>query len=336
MRKLVALSALLTLGLTGCGAEATGEVSKEIDTLSVSFVPSAPAEDILTAADPLGDMLIEELAKDGYTVGDVEITVGTSYEAVGEALAAGTTDVALIPGGTFVLYEEDGAEIALTSTRGALSVDSDNPVDWNQAPTEYTDETATFYRSLIVAGPSEYGQELSEKVNNGEALTWEELDAADWCVQSPSSSAGYLYPSLWLTNNYDGKTVSDLSSATQVNGYGDSIARLSAEQCDVAPMYADARMDNQASWSSDADIWEATNVIGVTEGIYNDTISVSKNSDVYSEDFKEAIQNAFLNIASTEEGLATVEPYSHSGYEIGDASNYDAERQLQEDLVSNL
>ena len=49
-------------------------------------------------------MLKTELAALGYEVGEVEITVGTTYEAVGEGLEAGTIDVGLIPGGTYVLY----------------------------------------------------------------------------------------------------------------------------------------------------------------------------------------------------------------------------------------
>ncbi len=333
MKKFLAAAFALTLVLTGCGSSTA---SKDIETLNVSFVPSAPAEDILTATEPLGDMIIEQMATFGYNIQNVEINVGTSYEAVGEALTSGTTDIALIPGGTYVLYEDDGAELALTATRDGLSVDSENPQDWNVAPTEYTDESATFYRSLIVAGPSEKGQALQAKVDAGEAITFDELADATWCVQSPSSSAGYLYPTLWLSENYDGKTINDLPSKTEIKGYGEAIARVSAEQCDVAPMYADARMDNAASWTSDEDIFDATGVIGVTAPIYNDTISVSQNSDVYSEEFVEAVQQSFINIASTPEGLATVKPYNHTGYVVGDSANYDDERAIQEEVIANI
>lgn len=333
MKKFLAATFALTLVLTGCGSSTA---SKDIDTLNVSFVPSAPADEILQATAPLGDMLTEQMAEFGYNIGNVEINVGTSYEAVGEALTAGTTDIALIPGGTYVLYEDDGAELALTATRDALSIDSENPADWNLAPTEYADGSATFYRSLLVAGPSEKGQALQAKVNGGEELTFDELADATWCVQSPSSSAGYLYPTLWLSENFDGKTINDLPNKTEIKGYGEAVARLSAEQCDIAPMYADARMDNQASWTRDEDIFDATGVIGVTAPIYNDTISVSANSDVYSDDFVNAVQQSFINIASTEEGLATVAPYSHTGYEIGDSANYDDERAVQEEVIANI
>ena len=120
-------------------------------------------------------------------MGEVDITVGTSYEAVGEALAAGTADVGLIPGGTYVLYD-DGCDVLLTATRDGLSIDSDNAKDWNDnAPTEPTTEQVTSYRALMIAGPSAKGQELAAKVNAGEALTWEDVSSANWSVANSSS-----------------------------------------------------------------------------------------------------------------------------------------------------
>ena len=97
----------------GSSAPATSEeevASTKIDTLRIAFVPSREPEEIITATEPLKQMLTDELAKLGYEVGEVDITVGTSYEAVGEALSAGTADVGLIPGGTYVLYD-DGCDV---------------------------------------------------------------------------------------------------------------------------------------------------------------------------------------------------------------------------------
>ena len=111
--------------------EETAEpAAKTIETLKVAFVPSREPQEIITATEPLKQLLKDELAKEGYDVGEVEITVGTTYEAVGEGLEAGTIDVGLIPGGTYVLYD-DGAEVILTATRDGLSKDSDNAKDWN-------------------------------------------------------------------------------------------------------------------------------------------------------------------------------------------------------------
>lgn len=348
MKKLFSMLMATTLcvsALTGCGGNsqtadsaATGTGSKEIDKLTVAFVPSRDPEEIVTATEPLKEMLQKELANEGYNVGEVEITVGTNYEAVGEALSAGTADVGLIPGGTYVLYD-DGAEVILTATRDALSKDSDVAKDWNDGKaTEGTTEQAVSYRSLIIAGPSEKGQALSEKVNAGEELTWEDLDSANWSIMSTTSPAGYIYPALWLQENYE-KGITDLSSAVQSDSYASAFARLAAGQVDVLLCYADARRDYESNWTTEfsrtASIWEETNVIGVTPGIYNDTVSVSTTSEIMDEDFKQALKNAFINIGNTEEGKEVIAIYSHNGYQEAQSSDYDNERAAQE-LIKQL
>ena len=241
MKKIFALllALVMTMSLVACGGNAANdqqdgdaEGSKKIETLKVAFVPSREPEEIITVTEPLKQMLKDELAAQGYEVGDVEITVGTTYEAVGEGLEAGTIDVGLIPGGTYVLYD-DGAEVILTATRDGLSKDSDNAKDWNDGqPTEASDKQVVSYRALFIAGPSAKGQELLTKVNNGEELTWEDLDSANWSIMGTSSPAGYIYPALWLQDHY-GKGISDLKSAVQSDSYASAFARLASGHVDV-------------------------------------------------------------------------------------------------------
>ena len=342
MKKFFALllALVMALGLlAGCGDKTDGDNAgdtdgaKKIETLKVAFVPSREPEEIITVTEPLKQMLKDELAKQGYEVGDVEITVGTTYEAVGEGLEAGTIDVGLIPGGTYVLYD-DGAEVILTATRDGLSKDSDNAKDWNDGqPTEASDKQAVSYRALFIAGPSDKGQELVKKVNAGEELTWEDLDSANWSVMGTSSPAGYIYPALWLQDHY-GKGISDLKSAVQSDSYASAFARLASGQVDVLVTYADARRDYAERWntefSREGSIWEETGVIGVTAPIYNDTISVSKNSEIM-----DALQQAFINIGNTDAGKEVIAIYSHNGYQVAQASDYDNERAAQK-LIQEL
>ena len=86
----------LSAGLTGCGKDTTKEDSKDIDTFRIMIAPYQDADTLLTGLEPLGGMIKDELATQGYNVGNVEITVGTSYSAVGEALSAGTADAGLL------------------------------------------------------------------------------------------------------------------------------------------------------------------------------------------------------------------------------------------------
>jgi phosphonate transport system substrate-binding protein len=196
----------------------------------------------------------------------------------------------------------------------------------------------TYYRALMIAGPSDAGKAVADKVNSGEDLTWDDFDSLNWGVMGPTSSAGYIYPALWMKDKF-GKTITDLSHAVQCDSYGTAFARLAQGQIDALCVYADGRRDYEDKWTSDYamtnSIWDDTNVIGVTEPIYNDTISVSKNSEVMQDaDFKSALQQAFINIGNSDEGKQVIAIYSHEGYEPAQDSNYDGERQAQELLNS--
>ena len=339
MKKFVALllAALMVLGCT-----AMAETVK-MDELTFQFVPSKDADVIITGTANLPALVKAEMAKLGYDIGEVKISVSTSYEACGEAMAAGAIDIGWLPGGTYAIFSQNKeVDVILTATRDGLSNDSTDPATWNgdANKTLPTDQQVTFYRSLIYAAPTEYGKQLAAKINNGEKLTWEELDKAVWAVGNTSSSAGYIYPTLWLMENYN-KKVSDLSNVVQL-GYADAFAQAAAEQVDIIVCYADGRRDYEAAWNTATDakdatgkagmgrtdtIWNELNVIGVTDGIYNDTVAVTTaNPEIYNPEFMTALQTALINIINTEEGKAIFSVYSHAGYAVATDADYDSAR----------
>lgn len=346
-KTLLALLATAALTISGCAAE-------EKTSLSVFFVPSRDNATLVRGISFLPTVLKAELAELGYEFETVSVYVGTSYEAVGEALDAGTADIGLIPGGTYAVYSEDGnIDVALTATRAGLKKDSEVAKDWNDnLPTlGDSDNQVTYYRSLGIAGISAKGRELADIINGGGEISWDDLQDAKIGIQGPTSSSGTIYPTLKFLELYDHK-VTDLPSANVIplSGYGAAAAALAAGTIDVAFGYADFRRDYADEWiSTDAggynrttSIWEETDVVYVTEGIFNDTVSISKIT--VDEDLKEAIQQAFINlvqdstpltgIASTETYFLQVKDifkvYSHEGYELGDDADYDGEREAQE------
>ncbi len=340
MKKFVALL-LAAMMMLGCIALAD---NVKMDELTFQFVPSKDADVIITGTANLPELVKAEMAKLGYDIGEVKISVSTSYEACGEAMAAGAIDIGWLPGGTYAIFSQNKeVEVILTATRDGLSNDSEDPATWNgdANKTLPTTEQVTFYRSLIYAAPTEYGKQLAAKVNAGEKLTWEELDKATWAVGNTSSSAGYIYPTLWLMENYDGKKVSDLSNVVQL-GYADAFAQAAAEQVDIIVCYADGRRDYEAAWNTATDakdatgkagmgrtdtIWNELNVIGVTDGIYNDTVAVTTaNPEIYNPEFMAALQTALINIINTEEGKAIFSVYSHAGYAVATDADYDSAR----------
>lgn len=345
MKKILALLLTLAMVLAAAGAMAD---NIKLDKLTFEFVPSKDADVIITGTKNLPELVIAEMANQGYDIGEVDITVGTNYNATGEAMAAGSIDVGWLPGGTYATFSQDGeVDVILTATRDGLSNDSTDPKTWNGEANKTlpTAEQVTFYRSLLYATPSEYGRQLAAKVNAGEALTWDDLKNAKWAVASTTSSAGYIYPTLWLMQNYDGKKITDIQaeggSVIQL-GYGDAFAQAAAESVDIVCCYADGRRDYEAAWTLATDakdetgkqgmgrsdsIWNEMNVIGVTEGIYNDTVAVTAaNPEINNPEFKAALQNALINIINTDEGKAIFSVYSHAGYAVATDADYDGAR----------
>ncbi|MBR0165071.1 MAG: PhnD/SsuA/transferrin family substrate-binding protein [Lachnospiraceae bacterium] len=321
------------------GESETAAQPVEIAKLTVVYVPSRPAEEIITATSGLKDVMIAAMAEKGYIIGDVEIAVSDNYNAAGEALAAGTADIGYIPGGTYALYSDD-VQLLLTATRDNLTNDSTDPADWNgdeNATDRDPGVPVTYYKGLIYAGPSATGRALAEKVNNGEALTWEEVSAAKWGLGSNTSNASYIYPNLWLKEQFD-MTIQDLPNKTADMKQPDMFLQAAAEQIDIIVCYADGRMDYGDDWEGDFGrddtIWNELNVIGVTPNIYNDSVCLAKSGDnadvLTSPEFQAALSDFFIHLGDTEEGQTIIGIYSHTGYVPGNDSDYDASRNALE------
>ncbi len=361
MKKFITAFLVLTLSLallTGCGgaaeadpdnapaaapapsapqAEAAGSI-QTVDQLKIAFSPYADAEQISAATEPLEALLQAALAEKGYDVRDVAMTVGTSYTAVGEALSAGSADIGFISGGNYVLFSDD-CDVLLTALRYGINKDSENPADWNDGTIEEnTEDLSRYYRCILLAGPSERGRALAEKVNAGETPDWEELNDATWAVLNPTSASGYIYPCLWLMDRY-GKGISDLEHVVQSDSHTTSVARLASGQVDVMVSYGHIRIKNAPLWESEyggtAPMAQQTDVIGVTEGIYNDMIAYSKTSPLMQDEaFRRALGEAFIELAQTGEGRELFGVFSQIGYDWGQDSDYDGERAAQKLLRS--
>lgn len=108
----LALAALLILSLsTGALAAAPVKMGK----LHFEFVPSKESDVIITGTKNLPQLVQAEMLKQGYDIGEMEITVGTDYYATGEAMDTGAVDVGWPPGGTYTVYS-DGVDVILSTT----------------------------------------------------------------------------------------------------------------------------------------------------------------------------------------------------------------------------
>ncbi len=321
MKKLFAFTLLFVsiFALAACGG------SDEMTELNVVFVPSRDAAEILEATEPLAELLKAELNELGYNFETVNITVSADYAAAAEAASAGTADVVFLPGGTYVTYA-DGLVPILAAARDSLNKNSENAADWNDGlPTLSIagSKNATTYRSIIIAGPSAKGRELAAIINGGGELTWDDIKDAAFCTGGATSSASYVYPNLWLSENF-GKSIDDMPNAVDAGGYGASVAQIEAETCDIAALYGDARMHNPFSAG---DIFALTDVIAVTVPIANDGIQVGGHLNVK---LAEALQIAFINLINDPANEAIFDIYSHSAYAPTTFVAYEGSRQVND------
>ena len=98
-----------------------------------------------------------------------------------------------------------------------------------------------------------------------------------------------MYPSIWINKNFgegigEGKkTVADLAHATFGGGYPDNCESVLLGQADIYAGFADTRQNDYASEGFKSvypekarrqNVFDCLKVIGVTDMIMNDTISV--------------------------------------------------------------
>ena len=132
MKKLLTLALAVLMCVFAISAMAD---TVSIDrTLELQFVPSKDADVIITGTKNLPELLKAALLEQGYDVKDINITVGTNYEATGEAMAAGTVDLGWLPGGTYALFSDD-VDVILTATRAGLSTTARIPRPGTARPT---------------------------------------------------------------------------------------------------------------------------------------------------------------------------------------------------------
>lgn len=325
-----ALAFLSLAVLAGCSqkTEKDPERPDDLNELRIYLLPAGPEDSSLSEAEEIAGIMEEEMLKNGFQIGSITFHTAESYEEAGEALSAGKAHLAFIPAGTYVQYS-DKIQVILTADVPGLSNDSGNPADWNG--TDYktlrTGTPTAHQKSLIIAGPSAYGRKLAQKISNGETLTWDDLTGARWAAGSPASTSAYIYPELYLSENYDRRTLQDLENLEQL-GITDSFRKAAEEEIDVFVCYADGRMDYEKQWNKEwgreGSIWEECSVIGVTPDMANDAAAITLVNDlVKSSRFIDALQKSLIQTAETKEGEQFFSRYAYAGFEKASGSDYD-------------
>lgn len=272
------------------GEEAGGETP---DTIVMGFVPSQDSDKIADTIEPLADRLSEELGI------EVKGQVMTDYTALVEAMGANQVQVGFIPAFGYVQANEQyGIEVILKSMR---------------------------------FGSGTYRAQYVVRADSGiESL--EDLEGKVWAYGDQGSTSGYLFPANQLMDMFDIPNPTALeteffSASIQTGGHDNSAQAVYDGDADVATTFEDARTELEEDFP---DVMEKLKVIGYTQDIPNDTISVTPELD---KELVQKIKDIFLSFNDDEEMISIMKDvYNWDAIEEAE----DAEYQVVKDTYAKF
>lgn len=263
--------------------EESTESSENADApekLIMGFVPSQDSDKIADTVQPLADQLSEEIGI------PVEGKVMNNYSAVIEGMGSGQIHIGFLPAFAYVLAEEKyDIEVQMKSER---------------------------------YGSDQYRAQYVVKKDSGiESLA--DLEGKVWAVPDVTSTSGFLFPANEIMNEFDVKDVQQdfFSQTISAGGHDNAIVALLDGNADVATTFEDARGDLEEEYPN---VMEDTKILGYTEWIPNDTISVIPS---LSDDLKAEIKESFLSFNDNEEMIQVMnEVYSWDAIVEAESSDY--------------
>lgn len=286
---MITLAIISMLVLAACGTNGTDSDSEETEEpteLTMGFVPSQDAANIATTAEPLEAFLSEELGI------PVRAEVMSDFSGLVEAMRTQKVDIGFLNPFGFVQAENRAdVEVILKSIR--------NGDDYYVA--QYT-------------VPADSPLQSIEDLIATEGLVWAYADDL--------STSGFLFPAKQLMD----MGVEDLDEHFQritVGSHDNAMLQLIDGQADFVTTFQDARVTIESDFPT---VMDDLRVLGVTDAIPNDTISVRSGM---SDDLKQQITDAFMSLNENEEMLEIMhEIYTWDGVAVAESADYDIVREV--------
>jgi phosphonate transport system substrate-binding protein len=292
---------LAAVALAGCGSSDKAKNSNDLKELRIGFVPSQNAETLEAKAKPLEGLLKKELGI------PVHVTVTTDYNSVVEAMSAKQLEIGFLPPTDYVLAHKKGAANVLLQAQ-RFGVDPDTG--------KQTSDLVDYYLSgMLVRNDSGIKTVADLK---GKKIGW----------QAPTSSAGYVWPAVYMKDN--GIDAQKDVTGIQLQGHDKGVEAVMNKDVDAAAVFVDARNIVAKEFPN---IYKDTHYLFLTEKIPNDTISIRPD---ISKKWADKISDAFVKIGKDPKGKAIIEQiYTHEGYVKSSDAKFDVVRDYS-DKVNNI
>ncbi|HEX9987136.1 MAG TPA: phosphate/phosphite/phosphonate ABC transporter substrate-binding protein [Chloroflexia bacterium] len=283
---------------------AAGDLGSKENPIKMAFIPSASSTRILASGEPLAAQLG---AVTGYSF---KVSVPTSYAAVIEAMGSNNIDVAWLAPFSYALANQKyGAQVILSTVRkGALT-----------------------YPSVFIT-------------NDANIKTIEDFRGKKFAFVDPASASGYLYPVAAFKNAGlitgtppDNEGFFGKGNVIFAGGHDKVVTAVYNGQV-VGGACFGGPLDPATGAPTDArslvlsqfkDVYQKVRIVGETQQIPNDTVSVRKG---LTPEMQKQIQNGLLQLTNNTAGRKLL----YDLYQIDDLapvtdSFYDPLRQVAQD-----
>ncbi|MGH3090678.1 MAG: phosphate/phosphite/phosphonate ABC transporter substrate-binding protein [Rubrobacteraceae bacterium] len=300
-RGIVLFAAVLAaFGLAACGGgggEGESGGSGDAESLTIGFVPSVEAGNLEARAEPLAEIMSEELGQ------PVEVQVLTNYIGLVEAMGNEQVDIGFLNSFGYVLAKDRYPEVE------------------------------PLYKAVRFGSAFYRGQFSVRSGSEFESLA--DLEGADMAFVDPASTSGYLFPTNQLIQEglLEGgeNPESFFGEVVFAGSHDNALVALINEEVDVAVSYEDARAEIEEDYP---EVMKQLEVLAYTDEIPNDTVSVGPSVD---DELQQRIDDAIVAANESEEGQEVLdEIYGWEDIEPAEDSEYDIIRDTAEALELDL
>jgi phosphonate transport system substrate-binding protein len=296
---------VLSMGLSACQVF----VPTPVESLSITFSPSVIPSDLEAQFPYFEAALKAALLEEGYDLKSLDLSVEASNQAVEDKVRAGLTDLAYVRVNNYLSLTEEAQSFLTLAQKGYVFNQLE---DYQSQSTDDISQLVTHQRSLILSTPSRYGRELRQKLSDQGKLSWIDLNQARWCHILVTSYEGYLYPSLWLIENYQRRIGEVFSRSLMIKGYEELMERAAKENCDIIVGPQSLRDAYASQWNTlrqsvnpnqTHNIYQDLYPIGMSQAYYHDLFVISKQATHLDERFIEALRRTFLKLHENQHAL---------------------------------